>query len=289
MHRSVQLARSIARSSTILSPLSQAQPLKSAAVGTWCVHQQRFAGHNKWSKVKHIKGAKDAKKSKLYSKIALEITSAVRAGGIDATNNARLASVLNRAKANNMTKDSIETAIKKATDKNRDALEDVLYECVGPGGTALIVEAVTDKKSRTVKEVKEVLNRVGGSVSAVNYLFEKKGKIVFAPGESGHSLDQMMDAAIDAGAEDIEEEEDMIEITCDFTDLNNISKSLTSLQYEVRAMEATYIPQSTVEVTDPETIEIVAKCLDDMENLDDVVKIHTNAVLPEEEDPEPSS
>ncbi|KAI9305972.1 transcriptional regulator TACO1-like protein [Cunninghamella echinulata] len=257
----------------------------------WC-QQQRFAGHNKWSKVKHTKGAKDAKKSKLFSKIALEITSAVRAGGSDPNLNTRLNTILNRAKANSMTKDSIETAIKKATDKNRDAMEDVLYECYGPGGIAVIVEAVTDKKSRTVKEVKEVLNRVGGSISSVGWLFEKKGKIVFTKGESGHTLEQMMDEAIEAGAEDIEEyendeemenkEEELVEITCDFTELNNISKFLTSNhKYEIRQLEATYVPQSSMEISDPELIESVTKCLDDMENLDDVVKVYTNATIAE--------
>ncbi|KAI8059520.1 transcriptional regulator TACO1-like protein [Gongronella butleri] len=282
MHR---FARPIARAvSTPLVPLCRVQPCRASLLGAWSTYQQhRYAGHNKWSKVKHIKGAKDAKKSKLFSKIALEITSAVRAGGTDPVINTRLASILNKAKAANMTKDSIEGAMKKAMDKNRDAMEDVLYECYGPGGIAMIIEAVTDKKSRTVKEVKEVLNRLGGSVSSVGWLFEKKGKIEFATGESGHSLEQMMDAAIDAGAEDIEEVDDLVEITCDFTELNNISKALAAQQYEVRAMEATYVPQSTMEITDPETIEAVAKCLDDMENLDDVVKIHSNAVLPEEE------
>ncbi|ORZ16897.1 transcriptional regulator-domain-containing protein, partial [Absidia repens] len=266
-------------------PTLKTTPIQSSIASTWCLYQQqRFAGHNKWSKVKHTKGAKDAKRSKLFSKIGLEITRAVKAGGLDPNINTRLSTILNRAKASNMSKDSIENAMKKASDKNKDTMEDVLYECYGPGGIAMIIEAVTDKKSRTVKEVKEVLNRLGGSVSSVGWLFEKKGKIVFAKGESGHSLNQMMDAAIDAGAEDIEEDDDLVEITCDFTELNNISKTLSTQQYEVREMEAAYIPQSSMEVTEPEMVEAVAKCLDTMENLDDVVKIHCNAVLPDDED-----
>lgn len=142
-------------------------------------------------------------------------------------------------------------------------------------------QALTDKKSRTVKEVKEVLNKVGGSVSSVNYLFEKKGKVVFTPGESGHSFEQIMDIAIDCGAEDIEEDEqeNLIEVTCEFNDLNTVSKALMDHKYEVQEIEATYIPLSTVEVQDKETIELVEKCLDDMENLGDVVKIHCNAVV----------
>ncbi|KAI8333190.1 transcriptional regulator TACO1-like protein [Choanephora cucurbitarum] len=246
-----------------------------------CFQQQRFAGHNKWSKVKHTKGAKDAKKSIMFSKIALEIVNAARVGGTDPNVNNKLQAILNRAKASNMPKDNIENALKKAGDKNKDDLEDVLYECVGPGGTALIVEALTDKKSRTVKEVKEVLSKTGGSVTSVGYLFDKKGKVVFSAGESGHSFEQIMDNAIDCGAEDIEEdpEENLVEVICDFSELNNVSKALMDHQYEVQQIEATYVPLSSVEVQDQETIELVEKCLDDMENLNDVVKIHSNAVI----------
>ncbi|KAK4522083.1 Uricase (Urate oxidase) [Mucor velutinosus] len=246
-----------------------------------CLQQQRYAGHNKWSKVKHTKGAKDAKKSIMYSKMSLEIVSAARAGGIDPSVNNKLQAILNRAKAASMPKDNIENALKKASDKNKDDLESVQYECVGPGGIALIVEALTDKKSRTVKEVKEVLNRVGGSVSSVGYLFDKKGKVVFSPGESGHSFEQIMDNAIDCGAEDIEEdpEENLVEVICEFSDLNNVSKALIDHKYEVQEIEATYIPLSTVDVEDKDTAELVEKCLEDMDNLDDVVKIHCNAVI----------
>ncbi|KAI9469865.1 MAG: transcriptional regulator TACO1-like protein [Benjaminiella poitrasii] len=247
------------------------------------LQQQRFAGHNKWSKVKHTKGAKDAKRSVIYSKISLEIVSAARAGGLDPLVNNKLQAILNKAKAASMPKDSIENALKKAQDKNKDDLEKVTYECVIPGGIAMIVEALTDKKARTVKEVKEVLNRVGGSVSSVGYLFDKKGKVVFSAGETGHNFEQIMDNAIDCGAEDIEEdpEENLIEVVCDFSDLNTVSKALMDRKYEVQEIEASYVPLSTVEITDAETAELVEKCLDDMENLDDVVKIHSNAVVPQ--------
>ncbi|KAL7315447.1 hypothetical protein PS15m_004667 [Mucor circinelloides] len=266
--------------------LSQARSSFNKTQTLWkptsiCLQQQRYAGHNKWSKVKHTKGAKDAKKSIMYSKMSLEIVSAARAGGIDPSVNNKLQAILNRAKAASMPKDNIENALKKASDKNKDDLENVQYECVGPGGIALIVEALTDKKSRTVKEVKEVLNRVGGSVSSVGYLFDKKGKVVFSPGESGHSFEQIMDNAIDCGAEDIEEdpEENLVEVICEFSDLNNVSKALMDHKYEVQEIEATYIPLSTVDVEDKDTAELVEKCLEDMDNLDDVVKIHCNAVI----------
>ncbi|OAD80392.1 hypothetical protein PHYBLDRAFT_137947 [Phycomyces blakesleeanus NRRL 1555(-)] len=201
--------------------------------------QRRFAGHNKWT------------------------------GGPDAAMNSRLAAVLNRAKAASMPKDNVEGALKKANNKDKDTVEDIIYECYGPGGIAMIIETVTDKKSRTVKEVKEVLNRLG-----------QKGKIVFASGETGHSLEEMMDSAIEVGAEDMEDEEDLVEITCDYAQLNSISQALTQQKYEVQQMEATYVPNTSVEITDKDTLEQVVRCLDDMENLDDVVKIHCNVILP---------
>ncbi|ORZ00514.1 transcriptional regulator TACO1-like protein [Syncephalastrum racemosum] len=241
-----------------------------------------YAGHNKWSKVKHTKGKLDAKKSKLFSKLSLEIASAVRAAGnADPTVNAKLAAALSRAKAANMPKDNIDSATKKGLDKDKSTLEDVVYECYGPGGMAMIIECVTDKPTRTVKEVKEVLGRVGGSVSSVGWLFDKKGKVVFAAGESGHSFDQMMDAAIEAGAEDIEEgeEEDLVEVVCDFTQLSTVARALSE-QYDVRHMGPAYLPQSTLDITDNEVQELVEKCLDDMEALDDVVKVHSNVSLP---------
>ncbi|KAI9319468.1 transcriptional regulator TACO1-like protein [Dichotomocladium elegans] len=267
-------------SMALQKPMVPRQPLALGPV----IHQQlRFAGHNKWSKVKHTKGAKDAKKSRLFSKLSLEIVSAARAGSPDPSLNAKLAAVLVRAKAASMPKDNIETALKKATSKEKDAVEDVVYECYGPGGIAMIIEAVTDKRSRTVKEVKEVLNRVGGSVSSVGWLFDKKGKVVFASGESGKSLEEMMDAAIESGAEDIEESDGVVEVTCDFAQLGAVGRALADQKFEVQLMEAAYIPQSVMEITDPDTLEQVEKCLDDMDNLDDIVKVHSNVVLPETE------
>ncbi|KAG0807592.1 hypothetical protein G6F29_010611 [Rhizopus arrhizus] len=266
---------------TLTTSLLKTRPSVQPQLSLIYLQQQRFAGHNKWSKVKHTKGAKDAKKSILYSKISLEIVSSARSGGTDPSVNNKLAAVLNRAKAASMPKDSIENALKKATDKNKADLENVLYECVGPGGMALIVEALTDKKSRTVKEVKEVLNRVGGSVSSVGYLFDKKGRVAFTPGESNHSFEQIMDVAIDSGVEDIEEDQDnnLIEVTCEFSELNTISKKLMNQKYEVQQIEATYIPTSIIELKDRDTIELVTKCLEDMEDLEDVVKVHSNVVI----------
>jgi transcriptional/translational regulatory protein YebC/TACO1 len=122
---------------------------------------------------------------------------------------------------------------------------------------------------------------ISGSVSSVSYLFDKKGKVVFSPGESGHTFEQIMDNAIDCGAEDIEEdpEENLVEVICEFSELNTVSKALMDFKYEVQEIEATYIPLSSVEVEDKEMQELVEKCLDDMENLNDVVKIHSNAVI----------
>ncbi|KAG2184868.1 hypothetical protein INT43_000781 [Umbelopsis isabellina] len=245
--------------------------------------QWRFAGHNKWSKVKHTKGAKDAKRGKLFSKISLEIISSIRAGGADAAINGRLAAALSKAKHAMMPKDSIDAAVKKAVSKSSgDTTEDVIYEGYGPGGVAMIIETVTDKRARTIKEVKEVLSKLGGSISTVSWMFEKKGKVVFRAGSAESSVDDMMDAAIEAGAEDMQELEDnSVEVICEFTNLSTVTKSLKEHGYEVDEMAATYVPTTTVEVTDEETQELVEKCLNDMEDLDDVVKIHFNGVMPE--------
>ncbi|KAG1181647.1 hypothetical protein G6F65_009859 [Rhizopus arrhizus] len=225
---------------TLTTSLLKTRPSVQPQLSLIYLQQQRFAGHNKWSKVKHTKGAKDAKKSILYSKISLEIVSSARSGGTDPSVNNKLAAVLNRAKAASMPKDSIENALKKATDKNKADLENVLYECVGPGG-----------------------------------------RVAFTPGESNHSFEQIMDVAIDSGVEDIEEDQDnnLIEVTCEFSELNTISKKLMNQKYEVQQIEATYIPTSIIELKDRDTIELVTKCLEDMEDLEDVVKVHSNVVI----------
>ncbi|RUS13720.1 transcriptional regulator-domain-containing protein, partial [Endogone sp. FLAS-F59071] len=196
------------------------------------VLQVRFSGHNKWSKIRHTKGAKDAKKSQIFAKLCLEIISAIKgsfyfsfstfillllktfispplplAGGTDITTNLRLAAALNRARLAKMPKENIEGAFSKAT-KSKDAaeMEDQTYEGYGPGGVAMIIETITDKKNRTSKSVREILNKHGGSFSSVLWMFEKKGKLRFHPLQtSPRTPDQMVEDAIEAGAEDVEE------------------------------------------------------------------------------------
>ncbi|CAO3662526.1 unnamed protein product [Umbelopsis ramanniana] len=257
--------------------------VRPTPLATLQFEQLRFAGHNKWSKVKHTKGAKDAKRGKLFSKISLEIVSAIKAGGADASVNGRLAAALSKAKHAMMPKDSVDVAVKKATSKSTaDNLEDVIYEGYGPGGVAMIIETVTDKRARTIKEVKEILNRLGGSISSVSWMFEKKGRVQFRAGQTGSSVEDMMDSAIDAGAEDMQElEDESIEVICEFTNLNAVTQKIKEHGYEVDEMAATYVPTTTVEVTDEEVQEMVEKCLGEMEDLDDVVKVHFNGVLPE--------
>ncbi|CAO3673844.1 unnamed protein product [Umbelopsis vinacea] len=256
----------VARSLVPTANIAKSQLLSPSARLNFNFEQLRFAGHNKWSKVKHTKGAKDAKR-----------------GGADASVNGRLAAALSKAKHAMMPKDSVDVAIKKATSKSSsDAVEDVIYEGYGPGGVAMIIETVTDKRARTIKEVKEILNRLGGSISSVSWMFEKKGRIQFRSGQSGSSIEDMMDLAIDAGAEDMQELEDnSVEVICEFTNLNAVAQKIKQHGFEVDEMAATYVPTSTVEVTDEEVQELVEKCLSEMEDLDDVVKVHFNGVLPE--------
>ncbi|KAL1923410.1 uncharacterized protein VTP21DRAFT_8390 [Calcarisporiella thermophila] len=243
------------------------------------INQVRFAGHNKWSKVKHIKAKKDVKRNVLFTKIALEIISSIKSGGSDFTLNGRLAAALTRAKTANMPKDSIENVIQRATGQNKDNTESVLYEGLGPCNVALIIEAVTDNRNRTVKEVKEVLNKVGGSLTSVSWMFEKKGKICFTRGLSSHSMEQMIDNAIEEGAEDIDYgAEDEVEIFCDISKLSAISSQLTSkFGYEVNTCEFAYIPNTVANISADEEEERVRSCLEQLLDLESVIRVHTNA------------
>ncbi|OZJ03315.1 hypothetical protein BZG36_02265 [Bifiguratus adelaidae] len=240
--------------------------------------QKRFAGHNKWSKVKHTKGGKDAKRAQLFSKLSLEIISAIKSGGPELSLNARLSAALAQARTSNMPKESIENAIKKATGADKDALEDVLFEGYGPNGIAFIVETVTDKRMRTIKEVRDVLTKYGGSLTSVQWLFDKKGRIEFAPAQTEHDVDAMMESAIEAGAEDMEAtEDDTVEILCDYANLNTVTQSLAGIGYEILKTEIAYIPTSTTAIEGEEMEESFTKCLEALENLSDVAKVHSNA------------
>ncbi|ORY02090.1 DUF28-domain-containing protein [Basidiobolus meristosporus CBS 931.73] len=247
---------------------------------TPCLFQKRWAGHSKWAKIKRSKGEADRKRGEEFGKLGKELIAAIRANGPDPSSNLRLAAALARAKTINLPKENIDSAFKKAAAKESEAMEEITFEGIGPSGVAMIVETMTDSRNRTVKGIRHLFSKYGGSMSSVMYMFEKKGRIEFSASESGDSMDTMMDNAIDAGAEDIAESEEpeTIEITCDFTSLNAVSKELaTKYKYEIKLMEPTYVPTSTVEPPETdEDSEKLTRALDAFESFEDVTRIHTN-------------
>jgi YebC/PmpR family DNA-binding regulatory protein len=236
-----------------------------------------MAGHSKWANIKHRKAAQDAKRGKIFTKLIREITVAARAGGGDPDANPRLRSVLDKALGANMTKDTIERAILRGTGEvDGAAIEEVTYEGYGTNGVAVLVECATDNKNRTVAEVRHAFTKAGGNLGtdgSVAYLFNKQGSIVF----SGVDEEAIMDAALEAGAEDIETEEGMIEVITAFENYFSVLEALKAAGFEPEMDEI--VQRATIEVElDEETSEKVLRMVDTLEELDDVQNVFTNAL-----------
>lgn len=233
-----------------------------------------MSGHSKWSTIKREKGAKDAKRGAVFTKIGNQIAIAARAG-IDPTINSALALAIEKAKAANMPQANIQRAIDRVADKNAAVLEEATYEAYGPGGIGIIVEVATDNKNRTYPEVRTALTKNGGTMAepgSVAFMFSRKGVIrVTATGE-----DALL-AILDAGADDAIEEDDGITVYTDQKDLAKVRGNLINAGLTVKEAELQYVPNTPVEITDPETARKVLKVLDAVDDLDDVVNVHTNA------------
>jgi len=233
-----------------------------------------MAGHNKWSKIKREKGANDAKRGAIFTKIGNQIAIAAR-GGTDPTMNSALALAIEKAKQVNMPMANIQRAIDRVADKNAAVLEEVTYEAYGPGGIGIIVEAATDNKNRTYPEVRTALTKNGGTMAdagSVMFQFARKGVIrVNAAGE-----DALL-TILDAGAEDAVEEDEGITVYTDQKELAKVRQSLMDAGLEVKEAELQYVPNGMVDIDDPETARKVLKVLDALDDLDDVVNVHTNA------------
>jgi YebC/PmpR family DNA-binding regulatory protein len=242
-----------------------------------------MSGHSKWSTIKRKKGAKDAQRSKIWSKIIREITVAARDGG-DPDSNSRLRAALLAAKGANMPNDTIEKAIKRGTGELEGAVyEETSYEGYGPGGVAILVETQTDNRNRTAAAVRHVFSKFNGklgSAGCVSYLFDRKGMIVLDAVRC--DLDAAMEVAIDAGAEDVAEESGSLVITTGMEDLHAVAKSLQESGLPVVSSELTLIPQTTVKVTgnDARTLLNLINTLDD---LDDVSTVSANFDIDDEE------
>jgi YebC/PmpR family DNA-binding regulatory protein len=233
-----------------------------------------MSGHSKWSTIKREKGAKDAKRGAVFTKIGNQIAIAARAG-IDPNMNSTLALAIEKAKQANMPAANIQRAIDRVADKSQAALEETTYEGMGPGGVGIIIETATDNKNRTFPEVKNALNKNGGRVAdagSVMFQFTRKG--VIRVSQSGE--DTLL-TILDAGAEDAVEEDGETIVYTEQKDLAKVRQALIDSGLTVTEAELQYVPNNQIEISDPEIAGKVFKVLDALDDLDDVVNVHTNA------------
>ena len=239
-----------------------------------------MSGHSKFANIKHKKEKNDAAKGKIFTIIGREIAVAVKEGGPDPANNSKLRDVIAKAKANNMPNDTIDRGIKKAAgDSNNVNYEVVTYEGYGPGGTAIIVDALTDNKNRTAANVRNCFTKGNGSIGTqgcVSYMFDKKGQIFIDREECEMDADDLMMLALDAGAEDFSEEEESFEILTAPADFSEVRLKLEEAGIPMAEAEVTMIPQTYVDLTSPEDIKNIQKTLDLLEEDDDVQDVYHN-------------
>jgi YebC/PmpR family DNA-binding regulatory protein len=239
-----------------------------------------MAGHSKWKNIQHRKGAQDAKKGKVFTKIAVEITVAARASGADPETNPRLRAALLKARAANMPKDNITRAIKKGTGESDGVnYSEKVYEGYGPGGIAVLVECLTDNTNRTVSEVRHAFARAGGNLGtdgSVNWMFHRKGMIVFP--KDGISFDQLFELAIEHGAEDVADSDGQFEVTCDPENFHQLKDALDVLKVEPLFAELTRIPENHTAL-DSDKAQALEKLVNALEDNDDVQNVYHNADL----------
>jgi YebC/PmpR family DNA-binding regulatory protein len=242
------------------------------------------SGHSKWSTIKRKKGANDAKRGKIFTKLIKEITVAAKMGGGDPDGNPRLRSAITAAKAENMPKDNIDRAIKKGTgDLDGAVYEEILYEGYGPAGVAVLVETMTDNKNRTVADVRHFFAKSNGNLGesgCVAWMFDQRGVIVVDA--EGVDEEELMDLALEAGAEDVVDEEDSFRILTIPEDFNDVVDALEKAGVKMAEASITMVPQNTVEISEEKPARNLLKLLDNLEDHDDVQKVHANFDIPEE-------
>lgn len=242
-----------------------------------------MAGHSKWANIKRRKGAQDAKRGQIFTKIIKEITVAARMGGGDLESNARLRAAIQAAKAENMPKDNIERAIKKATGADAADYVEQTFEGYGPGGVAVYVEVATDNNNRTVSNVRSYFTRSGGSLGkdgCLQFIFERKGVFTFPKGKLDE--EELTLELIDAGVEDVETEEGMINVTCDIENFGRLQKKLYEMGIEPESSGLERLPLTTQKVTDLSILKSLMKLIDNLEEDDDVQKVYHNLEVEEE-------
>jgi|SRR6056297_678146 len=242
-----------------------------------------MAGHSKWANIKHRKGAQDAKRGKIFTKIIKEITVAARLGGGDPDTNPRLRTALDKAKQANMPKDNIDRGIKKGTgDLDGVNYEEGVFEGYGPGGVALIVEFLTDNRTRTVADVRHIFSKYGGNLGvsgSVSFLFERKGVVSF---KTELDFDRIFDAALEAGAEDVKDEGDTYEVISDPADFIEVRDHLHEAGLEYETAEVAMIA-ATLTPLEGKQAETMLKLMDALEDNDDVQNVYANFDISDEE------
>ena len=243
-----------------------------------------MAGHSKWAKVKHFKGAIDAKRGKIFSKLSKEISIAVKLGGADPAMNPRLRMVLLKCRAANMPNDNIDRAIKKGLGGGESAsFEDLTYEIYGPHGVAVLVEVSTDNRNRTASEIRSIVTKSGGSIAtqgSVTRLFHRKGQII-VPREAA-SEDQLMEVVIEAGAEDFKSEPQGYEVLTEPARFETVHKQSEAKGIKPAVAEVTELPTVTVPLHEEQAVISVNKLLDALEDHDYVKEVYSNAEFPED-------
>jgi YebC/PmpR family DNA-binding regulatory protein len=242
------------------------------------------SGHSKWSTIKRKKGANDAKRGKIFTKLIKEITIAAKMGGGDPEGNPRLRSAVTAAKSENMPKDNMDRAIKKGTgDLDGAVYEEILYEGYGPGGIAVLVETMTDNKNRTVADIRHYFAKSGGNLGesgCVGWMFDKKGTI--SVDKEGVTEEELMDLALEAGAEDVVEEEDSFQIITAPEAFNDVVEQLEKANVKFSEATMSMIAQNTIDVTEEKTARSLLRLLDNLEDHDDVQKVHANFDIADE-------
>jgi YebC/PmpR family DNA-binding regulatory protein len=240
-----------------------------------------MAGHSKWANIQHRKGRQDAARSKLFSRLAREITVAAKMGDPDPDKNPRLRLAVREAKSNSVPKDVIERAIAKASGADADTLEEIRYEGYGPGGVAVIVEAMTDNRNRTASNIRSTFGKNGGNLAetgAVSFMFDRKGEITY-PADVADA-DTMLEAAIEAGAEDVESAEDGHTILTADTDLSAVAQALEAVLGEPESAKLIWKPSTTTEL-DLDGAEKMIRLIDALEDDDDVQNVTANFDIPD--------
>jgi YebC/PmpR family DNA-binding regulatory protein len=242
-----------------------------------------MSGHSKWHSIKHKKAKVDAQRGKMFTRLIKELTVAARMGGGDPDTNSRLRTAMAAAKAANMPADNIDRAIKKGTGELPGvSYEEVTYEGYGPGGVAIMVDTMTDNKNRTVAEIRHMMTKYGGNLGAngcVSYMFHKKGVILVE--KEGVDEDDLMEVALEAGAEDMADEGEQFEVTTDPASFEDVRSAIEGQGWPIASAELTMVPDSTVKVTAKDAQKTL-KLMDALENQDDVQNLYSNVDIPEE-------